>query len=86
VALRKGAGSNHRGDDGGARGDVAIENRTFSTLPELSNQYAITDGRDAVGTVVLRGDYYVAVDPDGRVIGRFRDLKIAVRALPGRAS
>jgi hypothetical protein len=62
--------------------------KTFPHPPQA--HYAVTDGRDAVGTIEVYGGYYggyfVAFDRDGRLIGRFRDLKIAVRSLPdGRA-
>jgi hypothetical protein len=84
VAHPKGAGSEHRGDDGGARKPDAIGKRNqTSTLPHVFLQ--VTDGLIPVGTVEHRG-YFVALDIDGTIIGRFHDLKIAVRALPSRAS
>jgi hypothetical protein len=49
---------------------------------DLPQAYAITDGRDGVGTVERRDGYYVAVDVDGVIIGKFHDLKVAVRSLP----
>jgi hypothetical protein len=52
------------------------------TPSKPARQYAVSDGRDAVGTVEHRGEYFVAIDIDGTVIGRFQDLKTAARALP----
>jgi hypothetical protein len=53
-------------------------------LPQA--HYAITDGHDAVGTVEVCDRYFVADDLDCNIVGRFHDLKDAVRSLPdGRA-
>jgi hypothetical protein len=51
--------------------------------PEPAPQVVyVSDGRNAVGTVEHVGDYFIAIDLDGHIIGRFHDLKTAVRALP----
>jgi hypothetical protein len=85
VAHRKGVGPAHRVDDGEARKADQNERLIGSTdnpskpTPQV---ISVSDGRDAVGTVEHRGGYFVAINIDGRIIGRFRNLKIAVRALP----
>jgi hypothetical protein len=76
-------GSGDTAVSSGPRGHDAVEQyRSSNNLPADLQVY---DGRDAAGTVEHRDNYFVAVDPDGNIIGRFRELKIAVRALPGRA-
>lgn len=71
---------------GPRRHDLASERSPSKKFPAEAQAYAVTDGRDAVGTVERRGGYFVAIDGDGRIIGRYHDLKVAVRALPGRST
>jgi hypothetical protein len=54
-------------------------------LPENPHrvvQYSVADGRDAVGIIEISGNYFLAYDADGGIIGRFHHLMAAVRALP----
>jgi hypothetical protein len=82
VARSKGKGVNHRGDDGDARKADAFGQCTPSSPQQVAPQYAVTDGRLAVGTVEVIDGRFVAFGLDGNIIGRFRELKPAVRALP----
>jgi hypothetical protein len=50
--------------------------------PHLSVQYFVNDGRDAAGIIELSGGYFRVYDPDGNILGKFRDLMVAARALP----
>jgi hypothetical protein len=43
---------------------------------------AVADGRDLRGTVEHRGRWYLARDAQGDLLGRFRTLREAVRAIP----
>jgi hypothetical protein len=65
------------------KADACGKRSSFSLIP---TELAITDGRVLAGTVEVMGDRFVAFDADGALVGRFRDLKTAVRALPGRAA
>jgi hypothetical protein len=67
-----------------ARKVDACGKRAPSSL--IPNELAITDGRVLAGYVEVTDRHYVVRDPDGALVGRFRDLKTAVRALPGRAA
>jgi len=53
-------------------------------FPELkrTSRFSITDGRIAVGVIEHDGKNYRAIDSNGTVIGTFRDLVGATRALP----
>jgi hypothetical protein len=42
----------------------------------------VTDGRDAVGTIHVAGDNFIAIDATGEIIGVFDTLLDASRALP----
>jgi hypothetical protein len=84
VAHRKGSTPGAAAAATEAQG-YASGKRSPCSLPNESSQalaYTITDGRDAVGTVERHDGYFVAIDTDGHTIGRYHDLKIAVRALP----
>jgi hypothetical protein len=48
-----------------------------------ANNLTIYDGQIALGTVEQIHDCYFAIDPDGSVVGTFKSLAAAVRALPG---
>jgi hypothetical protein len=50
--------------------------------PHSVIQYSVTDGRDAAGIIELSGGYFLVYDPDGNILGKFRDLMVAARALP----
>jgi hypothetical protein len=84
LSFRKGAGLTQRVDAAEARKADQIERLINPTnnLPEPALQYAVSDGRDSVGTIEHRDGYFVAIDCDGNIVGRFHDLKVAVRALP----
>ena len=85
MALINGAGPSHRARHGGrAKTKDAFGKRSPSSRSQVfpQSQYAITDGRTAVGTVEIIDGYYVAFDCHGSIIGRFQTLRHAVRALP----
>src|SRR5271166_5621825 len=46
------------------------------------SRYFICDGRFSVGIIKPVDNYFVAHDPDGEIVGTFRSLVAAVRALP----
>jgi hypothetical protein len=48
--------------------------------------YSICDGRLTTGFVEVRDNYFVAFDVDGQLIGKFRNLQAACRALPGKSA
>src|SRR5262249_39799432 len=50
--------------------------------PKRVSRFSIADGRTAVGSVEHDGENYCAIDNNGVVIGIFRDLVAATRALP----
>ena len=54
----------------------------MSAAVKRTSRFSITDGRVAVGVIELDGETYRAIDTKGTVIGTFRDLAAAVRALP----
>jgi hypothetical protein len=83
VARRKGSGVKHCVDSGDARERDQVERLIdpTSSLPDpVSQVVSVSD--DAVGIVERRDGYFIAIDGDGHIVGRFHDLKIAVRALP----
>jgi hypothetical protein len=45
----------------------------------------VYDGRDAVGFIRRFTDMYAAYDAGGRLLGRFRSQREALRAIPARA-
>jgi hypothetical protein len=49
--------------------------------PPLPTQW-VYDGQYWCGRVEVTGDLFVAIDVDDRVIGRFKTLRQATRALP----
>jgi hypothetical protein len=50
--------------------------------PHLSVQYFVNDGQNLAGIIELSGGYFLVYDPDGNILGIFRDLMVAARALP----
>ena len=50
--------------------------------PHATIQYYVADGRDAVGIIEISRNRFLAYGTDGLIIGKYRDLKTAVRALP----
>jgi hypothetical protein len=52
--------------------------------PEIQQQYSVTDGRTALGTIELIGGSDVAIDAPGQLIGMFATLKAAVASFGGR--
>jgi hypothetical protein len=54
--------------------------------PHRVVRYFVNDGRDTAGIIELSGNYYLAYDSDGEIVGRFHSLQVAVRALPARKS
>jgi hypothetical protein len=50
------------------------------------SQYFVCDGRFSVGIIKPIDNYFVAHDLDGEIVGTFRSLVAAVRALPERSA
>jgi hypothetical protein len=84
VRRRKGASPDVVLRNGEAR--KVDESGTLSPSSLIRNELAITDGRVLAGTVEVTKRHYVVRDPGGVLVGRFRDLRTAVRALPWRAA
>jgi hypothetical protein len=85
VPLRKGEGVEHRVNGVDAlKVRLAIADRGQPCKPPLKSTqaYFVSDGRIACGTIEVVDGRYVAFDVGGSIIGRFHDLKVAVRALP----
>jgi hypothetical protein len=59
-----------------------VERRPSSSPKIRSPIFAVTDGRDAVGTIHVAGDNFIAIDATGEIIGVFDTLLDASRALP----
>jgi hypothetical protein len=70
--------------DAGASKVVFSEQKNGPLNSETANakQYAVTSGRTALGRVKLTAAGFVAIDSDGKTVGRFRTLREAVRAFP----
>jgi hypothetical protein len=83
MALRDGAGLDHREHGGRTRKLDAFGNRTASSRTSQPNQYAVADGRTSLGVVEQHGDRFVAITIDGAIIGAFPTLGEAAAALPG---
>jgi hypothetical protein len=83
LARVKGAGPAQREDAGEARKPDAFGKRATSSRSSHPNQYAVADGRTALGVVEQVGDCFVAITVDGSTIGTFPSLREASRALPG---
>jgi len=82
-----GAGHTHREHGGQAGTKHACGKRNRSSRIDLFRQYAVTDGRLAVGTIEIVDGFFIALDIDGNIIGKFGTLTLPVRALPaGRSS
>jgi len=67
---------------GRAIADIIVGGRHRHT--SSSRQYAVTDGRIALGTVALINGAFVAVNRTGKVVGSFDTLAAAARSLPAR--
>jgi hypothetical protein len=71
---------------GGGAAEPRVQNRTkrhtlnTKIADPRQARYAITDGRDALGTVQVAGGFFIAVDITGIVIGTFATLREAARA------
>jgi hypothetical protein len=50
--------------------------------PHRVVQYFVNDGQNLAGIIELSGGYFLVYDPDGNILGKFRDLMVAARALP----
>jgi hypothetical protein len=74
---------NRRTGDAAAR-KVAISQKNGLPNSQTADakQYAVTSGRTALGSVKLTAAAFVAIDSDGKTVGRFRTLREAVRAFP----
>jgi len=85
VPYRNGVGPRHH-DDAEAQKGNAFGNRVppFSRPPN-SRQYAVTDGRTAIGTIELIDGRHVAIDATGQTLGTFATLKAAMASF-GRPS
>jgi hypothetical protein len=70
------------------RGDAAgfQKQGSLGKCPPLSLSYPPTqwiyEGRDLCGCVEVTDSLFIAIDVDERVIGRFKALRQATRALP----
>jgi hypothetical protein len=81
VGRIKGAGPPQRVDAAGPQKKSDFGKRLPSSLPPLSTQW-VYDGRDLCGRVEVTDSLFVAIDVDDRLIGRFKTLRQATRALP----
>jgi hypothetical protein len=84
VASRNGAGPRQREHAGETR---KANNAFGNCVPPSSRSpnspqahFAVTDGRDALGTVDQIDGAFVALDINGVIVGRFPTLRQAVRA------
>jgi hypothetical protein len=82
VTHHKGASLLQRGYAAGTRKASAFGKRTPSSRPPSSNQYAVSDGRFAVGVVTVSARGFTAITTGGVVIGEFATLREAARVLP----
>jgi hypothetical protein len=82
VIFRNGASHPQRDDAAGTRKAGAFGKCTPSSLPPHPNQYAVSDGRFAVGVVAVSARGFTAITTGGVVIGEFATLREAVRVLP----
>jgi hypothetical protein len=57
---------------------------TTSKSPAQATQFSVTDGRESIGIVVAHGKRWKAFTPDGKLVGIFKSLRQASRALPVR--
>jgi hypothetical protein len=57
---------------------------TPAASPAQASQFYVTDGRESVGVVVASGKRWKAISPDGKIVGIFKSLCLASRALPIR--
>jgi hypothetical protein len=81
VALRNGVGTRQRVDAGETQKADVFGCPSSSRTPH-PNQYAVSDGRFAVGIVKVTASGFTAVDVAGRVIDTFSTLREAAAALP----
>jgi hypothetical protein len=77
VARRNGVSHPQRGDAAVTRKANAFGKRPPCSRTSPPKQYAVSDGRDARGTVKLSGGVFTAVTIDGVIIGKFSTLKAA---------
>jgi len=87
VALRK-ARVRWRGDASEARKSNALGTRVPSSRPSHPNQaqaarYAVSDGREPLGTIEQVEGGFVATSTGGTVVGMFQNLREAARAFDG---
>ena len=52
----------------------------ITSLPSAVQTYAVTDGRDAIGTIHLIDGRYIATNTHGTIIGTFGSLAAAMRS------
>jgi hypothetical protein len=86
VARRKGAAAVTYDANGGQTRNAIADRDASSSLEHPHSQYAVTDGRPAIGTVEIVDGHFIALDVDGNIVGKFGTLMLAVRVLPGRAA
>jgi hypothetical protein len=82
VVFRNGASPTQRGDAAGARKRATFGKRAPSSRSPSRNQYAVCDGRTALGIVKLSDGIFTSVTAAGTVVGTFSTLREASRALP----
>jgi hypothetical protein len=83
VADRK---ANRRGGDAAGR-EISFQqngspNSETADATQAQTSYAVTSGRVALGSITLTAAGFVAIDSDGKTVGRFRTLREAMRAFP----
>jgi hypothetical protein len=81
VILAKGVERPQRSDTAGSRKDSDSGKRSPSSLTPLPTQW-VYDGQHFCGRVEVIDGTFVAVDVDEKIIGRFKTLRQATRALP----
>jgi hypothetical protein len=77
----KGAEPPQRADAAGPQKKSDFGKRSPSSLPPLPTQW-VYDGQHFCGRVEVIDGTFVAVDVDEKIIGRFKTLRQATRALP----
>ncbi len=54
--------------------------------PHRIVRYSVADGRDAVGFIEVRDNYFITFDVNGQLVGKFQNLQVACRALPEKSA
>jgi hypothetical protein len=85
VEVGQGTGPPGRADDRGAQKDTGKVTSNRPSKPEIfkGQSFAVSDGRDALGTVERVGNSFTAIDTAGEIIGTFPTLRVASRSFGG---